>query len=175
MKTFVVLLGVLLVAESRAAPTSYDALDDAAAAALMLLRGKAKEEVGLLYNGTSGIARTPTVNGQNTRASGALRVPVGALAAIFHNHPRRPSRGLSASDTAGSEFSDRDKAQAQALRKPSYISAGEQVFRYDPRTKQTAEVLARFPIEELLQHIAKRRSAQNPIAAAIIAEHNRGR
>lgn len=124
-------------------------LDDAATAALWALRSEPREHIGALYRSGDGYGRTPTVSGQSNRASGALRVPSGSLAALFHNHPRRPSRGLSASDTAASEFSDRDREQARALGVPSYISAGDHVMRFDPGADKTEEVLAQIPIEEI--------------------------
>lgn len=145
------------------------ALDDAAVAALWSLRQSPVERMGALYREGEGYARTPTIEGGGSHVKGTIRFPAGSLAALFHNHPATSS---SRRDVYAKQFSDDDKAQARRLGVPSYILAGNRVMRYDPRSNTTEEVLAQFPIEEFLQFIAMKRSRENPIAAAIIAEQN---
>jgi hypothetical protein len=149
-------------------------LDDAAFAALLMLGlGQPTiEHVGLLYqNAEGGVNRTATVTRRDSRrASGAFSIPAGSLRGLFHNHPTIKLRGAIGTDDASS-FSTKDIAESKRLGVPSYISAGNDVRRYDPSTNQTTDVLAQFPIKEMLQHIARR----NPIMAAYLTERDNGR
>ena len=122
-------------------------LDDSAAAALMLLeltKPKNRENLGALFtNGADDELQRSNVieSGQDTHVRGTLAIPKGsALEALYHNHP------LIKGDAAHwAEFSDDDKAQARRLGIPSYISAGDAIRKFDPRTNKTADVLAEFP------------------------------
>lgn len=130
----------------------YPALDDAAAAALWPIRSKAQEEIGLLYQGQNGIERTPTQGGGRTRnAGGTFKVPPGSVRGIFHNHsPREIGRGARArEDEEVRSPSGDDVLQSRSLGVPSYISAGDYLFRYDPTTGKTEEVLSQIPLEEI--------------------------
>lgn len=129
-------------------------LDDAAAAALWALafeKNPKHEHIGALYG--PDLTRSETVT-QDTpySAGGTLRIPGGAAAirALFHNHPVR-----GALDDSQAGFSKDDVSQARKLGVPSYISAGDRVMRYDPRTRKTEEVLAQFPIDEWRAHIMR--------------------
>lgn len=125
-------------------------LDDAAAAALFnlsRLQDPTREHIGLLYG--DDYRRTPTQTREARRSTGgAFKIPPGGLRALFHNHPESSQKGARP-DTDRSRFSYDDIAQAKKLGVPSYISAGEQVFRYDPSTRKTEEVLAQIPLEEI--------------------------
>lgn len=135
-----------------------DKLDDAATAALWLLRNNAQEEIGLLYQGANGIARTPTRGTGGTRHSGGtFAIPSGSLRGLFHNHPAREmGRGAhGAEDPERAKFSGDDTLQARSLGVPSYISAGDTVMRYDPRTGKSEEVLAEFPWDEFRAHLMR--------------------
>lgn len=146
------------------------ALDDAAVAALWPLRDYSKEHLGLVYG--DDLQRTPTFTQKGDGSvAGSFKIPAGTLRALFHNHPARSKSRAMGADTPD-EFSPKDRMTAERLGVPSYILAGNRVMRYDPKTRQTEEVLAQFPIEEFLQFIAMKRSRENPIAAAIIAEQN---
>lgn len=155
MRAAIVLLGVLLVAESRGAPNPYDAIDDAAAAALWRLaaeQNSRREHIGLLYGTAAGIERTPTRDTGGTRnAGGTFAIPPGSLRGLFHNHPQRElARGAhGAQDEERAQFSGDDIRQARALGVPSYISAGDKVLRYDPSTGKAEEVLAQIPLDEI--------------------------
>lgn len=116
-----------------------DAVDDAAAAALWPVRHREKEYLGVLY-GDGLRASDLFTQGSRNRAGGAFQIPAGSLRALFHNHPPGPERG---------ELSVRDRMNAERLKVPSYISAGDQVFRYDPSTRKTEEVLAQIPLDEI--------------------------
>lgn len=137
-----------------------DALDDAAVAALWALahaQDQKTEHIGALYDTGDKIARTDTVtNGSDEHATGTLKVPRGSLRGLFHNHPLRlrpNNKEISAFDDRQAKFSIEDVQQAKSFGVPSYISAGEAVFRYDPLTKDTTEVLAQFPWEEMRRKI----------------------
>lgn len=113
--------------------------DDAATAALwgLGLDKPRAEHIAVLYG--DDLQRTPFQStGQTAKAKGAFKIPPGSLRALMHNHPRV---------NGAKNFSDTDKAQARSLGVPSYISAGDQVFSFDPASGKTEEVLAQFPIE----------------------------
>lgn len=145
-----------------------DNLDDAAAAALWLLRNATREEIGLLYESQQGIERTPTQDsGDTRRAGGRFAIPPGSLRGIFHNHPPRElGRGArGAEDPEREQFSGDDTRQARELGVPSYISAGDKVLRYDPSTRKTEEVLAEFPMDEFRAYLMRTlldRTADDP-------------
>lgn len=130
----------------------YPAIDDAAAAALWPLRNKVQEEIGLLYEAEGGIKSTPSLNSGRARSSGGtFKIPPKSLRGLFHNHPLR-ERGSGArggEDVERREPSGDDALQARSLGVPTYISAGDYLFRYDPETGKTEEVLAQIPIEEI--------------------------
>jgi hypothetical protein len=93
--------------------------------------------------------RTPTQTlGDNASTGGAFRIPPGSLRALFHNHPANREAGFETR-----KFSADDIRQARALGVPSYISAGDDVRRYDPKTRKTEDVLAQFPIDEWRAYI----------------------
>lgn len=122
------------------------ALDDLAAAALWPLRNERKEHIGLLYGDGE---RTPAVSqGEASRAGGTFQIPSGSLRGLFHNHPARQA-GRAVGKDEPHEFSAKDVLQAKKLGVPSYISAGDRVLRYDPRTGKVEEVLGQIPIEEI--------------------------
>lgn len=145
-----------------------DQLDNAAAAALFMLglmKDPRSEHMGAIYRQGEGFGRTPTVTtGDQTHTQGSLAVPAGSLAALFHNHPAFRADSHTARLTGdANKFSPDDIAMSTKLGKPSYISTPDgKVMRFDPKAKTTEEVLAEFPIEELLAHIAGR----SPFAAA---------
>lgn len=125
-------------------------LDDAAAAALFAIAHERFENIGLLYQDGAGFSRTPTqTRDQEGNVRGQFVVPHGSLRGLFHNHPHL--KGTNASSRE--KFSDDDIEQAIKLGVPSYISAGDRVMRFDPRTGKTEEVLAEFPIAEMLEQI----------------------
>jgi hypothetical protein len=172
----------------------YEHVDDAAAAALMLLerqpRAKDQEYMGLLVRDpeTGLVYRTEFQTAGERHTSSWRGTPDHPVAGIVHNHPTmRPH-----DKTPHTEFSPADLGTAAQLGTPSYVTAmmpkgvarqvklGRQRKTYDMITdkKQTGvgeEFLAQFPIEEFMQYIARERRAKNPIAAAIIDEHNRMR
>lgn len=125
-----------------------DALDDAAAAALWWVgenKNPAVEHIGLLYAGPQGVARTDTQTSRSReQTGGAFSIPAGSLRGLFHNHP------INGQTTAKvSRPSADDVKQAKALGVPSYISVGQNIFRYDPATGETEPVLAQIPIDEI--------------------------
>ena len=106
-------------------------LDDAAARALWPLRNATTESLGVLYRLPDGsIAFTEPVAGGKNRAHGSFSIPAGSLLGIYHNHPLT---GRKSRDRNRRLFSPADVKQAQRLGVPSYILAGNQIFRYDPR------------------------------------------
>lgn len=135
------------------------ALDDAAAAALYAIEAQEREHIGAIYRDGVGFGRTPVVSGGHGGVKGSLTIPTGLrnVAALFHNHPLvewrqgKPLRG----DNVRDSFSADDRMQARKLGVPSYISAGDTVMKFDPSTGRTEEVLAEFPIAELLDRIDK--------------------
>jgi hypothetical protein len=134
-----------------------DRLDDAAAAALFRLAHEPNEHMGALYADGGGYARSATITrGGKGEVRGTLSVPTGALRALFHNHPELGH------DAERALFSPDDKAQAKRLKVPSYISAGERVRRYDPRTNKSEDVLAEFPIAEWRSHLMQSILGRSP-------------
>ena len=149
-------------------------LDDAAARALWPLRSATTESLGVLYRLPDGsIAFTDPVVGGKNRAKGSFSIPAGSLLGIFHNHPLS---GREAKDRNLRRFSPADVKQAQRLGVPSYIIAGDQLFRYDPRpiapdafsNVRGEPVLAMIPIEDILRLHA----ARNPLMAAYLAQRD---
>jgi hypothetical protein len=145
-----------------------DALDNAAAAALFMMgltHPTNIENMGAIYSKDDGFGRSNIVSsGQGAHVKGTIAIPPGSLAALFHNHPTARADSHNARLTGGADqFSPDDIAQAQRLGKPSYISTPSgKWLRFDPKANTTEEVLAEFPINELLAHIAGR----SPFAAA---------
>src|SRR5690606_1269995 len=94
------------------------------------------------------------VAGRKDSARGSFSIPAGSLLGIFHNHPLS---GREARDRNRRRFSPTDVKQAQRLGVPSYIIAGNQLFRYDPRpvapdaleNVRGEPVLAMIPIDEI--------------------------
>ena len=119
------------------------ALDDAATAALYPLKELRREHLGALYG--ENLASSNLIEGLGFKSQGTLQIPGGASAiqALFHNHPSRSDDRYIKG--ARSEFSPEDMRQAQALGVPSYISSGEKIFKYEPKTGKITEVLALFP------------------------------
>ena len=132
----------------------YDALDDAAQAALWPIRHAPREHIGALYAMDGRIASTPTVTANDAKSvGGTLKVPRGTLRALYHDHPiGEAMKGDLRRDIEGErqKFSRDDIAQARGLGVPSYISAGERIFRYDP-SGRTEEVLAQLPLDPIKQ------------------------
>jgi hypothetical protein len=131
-------------------------LDDAAAAALFMLeltKPQDRENLGALYSTDAGYGRSNIIeSGQDSHVRGTLSLPHGSpLAALFHNHP-----AISGDEAHRAQFSPDDKAQAQRLKVPSYISAGDRIERFDPSTGKTEDVLAEFPIEEFKTFLMQR-------------------
>jgi hypothetical protein len=128
------------------------ALDDAAAAALFAIQDAKVENIGALYRDGAGVARTPTrSSGGDTSVRGTLKIPAGSLLALFHNHPP-----LGRDDFERGRFSRDDLQQAQMLRVPSYISAGDRIRRYDPSSGKTEDVLAAFPWDEFKTYLMQK-------------------
>ena len=152
-------------------------LDDAAAAALWLIGPQPHEHVGVLYQQGDPIVASPTRSTRDRgKAGGRFSIPSGSLRALFHNHPPVSTAGRSRTFTGatgrGDEraaFSVADSLNADRLRVPSYISAGDRIFRYDPHTGQTKEVLAQIPIDVILANVALR----NPLARAYLTQQDR--
>lgn len=126
------------------------ALDDAAVAALWRLSSEPIEHMSALYGDDSNIQRSNSITADSNRSvRGKLLVPPGTLRALVHNHPLvKPKRDLR-NAWGQDEFSPDDVEQAKRLGVPSYISAGDKVFRYDPSTETTQEALGQIPIEEI--------------------------
>src|SRR5690606_1457845 len=104
-------------------------LDDAAAAALWPIAHAPVEYMGALYGDE--LSRSELVtSGRDARVRGKLQIPGGASAirALFHNHP--PDKRSSVKERRA-QFTLDDRVTAQGLGVPSYISAGERVYRYD--------------------------------------------
>lgn len=136
----------------------YD-LDDAAARALALLRGK-HEQVGILYEQDGQIVHTaPQGQGRSHRSSGRFRIPAGSLRGIYHSHPPE-----------GTTFSRKDIETAIRLGVPSYIVVGNQIRRYDPRrmdllkpiNQPGVDVLAEIPIDVIRAALMMRLLGRDP-------------
>lgn len=143
-------------------------LDDAAARALWPLRSATTESLGVLYRLPDGsIAFTEPVVGGKDSAKGSFSIPAGSLLGIFHNHPLS---GHKAKDRNRRRFSPADVKQAQRLGVPSYIIAGDQLFRYDPRpvvlddfsTVRGEPVLAEIPIDVIVRDLMVRLLNRDP-------------
>lgn len=132
-----------------------NALDDAAAAALLAIGHPQREHIGLLYEHDGSIRRTPTqTTDKNGEVKGSFAIPNGSLRGLFHNHPKYEVRRKSSVDGERErKFSSDDLLQANQLGVQSYISSGNDVRRYDPATRQVTDVLAQFPIDELRRRI----------------------
>lgn len=130
----------------------YHNLDDSAAAALYALAPLDTEYMGALYSAGEELRRSNIVaSSSDSGVRGKLSVPRGAMRALFHNHPR--AKGTR--DVSRAEFSPDDKAQARKLGVPSYITAGGRVRRFDPRTNNTEDVLAQFPMDEFRAYLMR--------------------
>lgn len=126
-----------------------DELDNAAVAALWPLRLQPKEKMGALFGLGSAFGQTPTIDGNAQHVKGTLAVPPGSLAALFHNHPGKPSPLLR-------QFSPDDISRARQLKKPSYITTPDgTVMKFDPTMNTTNEVLAEFPIDQIRERYIK--------------------
>lgn len=139
-----------------------DGLDNAAAAALVMLgltQLPNQEHMGALFRSQGGYDRSQTVtSGQSAHVKGTISIPAGSLAGLFHNHP--------GPDKSSEGFSLDDIAKARRSGVPSYISTPSgKWLRYDPRTNTTEEILAEYPINDVLKHIEGR----NPFAKAAAA------
>lgn len=127
-------------------------LDDHAASALYRLareRSPAVEHIGGLLR--SGETTNFVSTSEGSKTGGTLKFPRGALAGLFHNHPprERSARDSKFKEAELGKFSMTDVMQAKGAGVPSYISAGDQVFRYDPATGRTEEVLHQLPLDPI--------------------------
>lgn len=123
--------------------SDVSSLDDIAAAALWNLRAVPIEHMGALYAQGDGYARSGTVSGNGGKVRGQIEIPTGSLRGLFHNHPGTNAEAV--------KFSPDDKARARKMGVPSYITVPDgRVFKFDPRNNETTEVLAEFPIDEVL-------------------------
>lgn len=82
-------------------------------------------------------------------------------ATFVHTHPPTPDAAV---------FSQTDKDTAAKLKKPIFMSQVDKkgqpaLFKFDPKTGKTEEVLAQFPIERLAERLRALQAQRNPIAA----------
>lgn len=136
----------------------YDAVDDAAAAALMRINAQPdvgrKEYIGLIYQDPkSGKFKftDPQTMGARGETKGAFRIPRGSLRAVIHSH--------TGNDKQARLLSQDDVVQAKKYDVPSYIGVGNSLLRWTGKLSRdgrnimgkTEEVLAQIPIQEIKQ------------------------
>lgn len=134
----------------------YDAVDDAAAAALMRINAQPDvsrlEYIGLIYQDpkTGKFKFTdPQTMGARGETKGAFRIPRGSLRGVIHSH--------TGNDKQARLLSQDDVVQAKKYDVPSYIGVGDSLLRWTGKLSRdgrnimgkTEEVLAQIPIEEL--------------------------
>lgn len=163
----------------------YDNIDDAAAAALMALsfqpRVKNQEYMGLLVQDpvTGQIYRTGFQTEGKQMSSSWTGTPDGRVVGVAHNHPMPRAKDR----YPHTNFSLADIDTATDLKVPSYIAAMQSVGpSQDRKFVQTGgitgggagapgqEFLAQFPIDEMLQQMAR----TNPMTAAYLQQKRAG-
>jgi hypothetical protein len=77
---------------------------------------------------------------------------------LIHNHPaNKRSSNIQdvGEDRINGRFTGADRETQRTLGVPSYISAGNEVFRYDPSTQRADAVLAQIPREEYFEYVRR--------------------
>jgi len=162
----------------------YDNIDDAAAAALMALsyqpHADLQEYIGVLVQDpiTGKIYRSGFQTQGSNNTSSWTGYPGGKIIGIAHTHPTEHKGNRYPS----TNFSVTDVNQARKIGEPSYVTTPSRAgpnadLKYTPETKDVAskpvpgqEFLAQFPIEEMLQQMAR----TNPMTAAYLQQKKAG-